>query len=689
MFKTPLIYICLFGMFILIASTTPVVAQTLGETVIEELNSGTKNIKQSAQTISDNTGLSLSGSDEFLNNVIKGNNINTEAAASVIDGFATGNINLNQIQTVNDAVKNLQNITSAEAAQEVLKNIGAGIIPPEIGEALGTIKDFGNLNDFKDLENILKLPAVENKLNDIFADGAIPEEITGIISKTSKLGLNLDAFKNLSINEIATKLSESLENALPNLFNEIFTDLGLNGLLQTFGLQIFSEFSSASSLFIPGSLAANYETLPRDPKSKATDKSDCSFKCGASACPCRKPIEQNHITIRAHMTDEMIKNRTWMIDELMKVHILPGLMLMTDQLSAVAMAHTFAIGKFFDAKHQMETERIFQQLMAQTHSDYQPSVGLCEIASSSRGLIPAQEKSKIARTALTNRMSDRARRNDGSLSSAGTNSDVLSRFQNFKDTYCNANDNGKGLRFLCKDSAALNERKNKDVNITQTLFSEQTINADFVSPDSDPAIDNNADGRDILAFSANLFASELNPDIPRLNLATPDGQAKEGAFLYMDLRSIMAKRSVAEDTFSAVVAERVSGSSAKIQDKETDQMLDSIDQSYLKRLVVDLGVAENEIDILLGKYPSYYAQRKVLSSYIFENPKFYTQLYESPANVLRKDTAIKTLSLALEDDFFDRQIETEATLATLLEVMLEDSHSKVSGALTSLEPEEN
>ncbi len=680
MFK-PLFYINVLLFFILAGFAPQVYAQTIGENIIEQLNDGTNNIDQAAKDISDKTGISPDGSKDFLNNVIQGKNINVPAAASIIDGFASGKINPDQIKTVNDAVKNLQKIASPEAAQDLLKEIGGGFIPPKIGKALSTVQALGDLKNFNNLESLLKLPAVKAELDKLFAQGVQPEEITQLISKISKVGLSLDAFKNLSIGDIADQLSQSFQNALPDLFNNVLAELGLNGLFETFGLQIFSEFSGLDSFFIAGSLAPNYETFDRDPKSSAVDKS-CSFSCGATSCPCREPIEKNHIKIRAHMTDEMIKHRTWMIDEFMKVHILPAMMMMTDQLSAIAMAHTFAIGKFFDAKHQMESERIFQQLMAQTHSDYQPSVGLCEIASSARGLIPAQEKSKVARIALTNRMSERARRNEGSLSSAGTNSDVLSRFSNFKDNYCNVNDNGRGLAFLCDGTTATNERINKDVNITQTLFSEQTIDADFVAPNADPDIDNNIEGRDLLAFSTNLFASELNPDIPRLNLATPDGKAKEGAFVYMDLRSIMAKRSVAEDAFSAVVSERVSG----LEQLHDD---DRNSDSYLKRLVVDLGVAEDEIDILLGKSPSYYAQRKVLSSYIFENPKFYTQLYESPANVLRKDTAIKTLSLALEDDFFDRQLEAEAMLATLLEVMLEDSHSRVSGALTNLEPEDN
>jgi hypothetical protein len=349
--------------------------------------------------------------------------------------------------------------------------------------------------------------------------------------------------------------------------------------------------------------------------------------------------------------------------------------LMTNQLSAVSMQHLFIIGKFFDAKHQLETQRLFQTLMAEAHVDYHPSEGLCEIGSSVRGLAISEDKGRVAQTAFVNRMMDRSLQNNDSMSAAGEESDLYSRIENFQSRYCNRYDNSQELEWLCQNFSPPAERRNKDINFVQTILSENTIEADFVSDvdgDTDPP-DENQDAYDVFALSANLFGHELFPTMPRLILALGDGTPLSAALQYIDLRSIAAKRSVAKTAFSSIISERVSGS-------------EEIDFSFLKRIVYDLGVPEDEINELLGINPSYYAQRKVLTDYIYQNPIFYTELYESSANVLRKEVALKALNLMMQDDFYDRQLESEAMLAVMLDVMLEPERRQVRRDITSLEP---
>ena len=141
----------------------------------------------------------------------------------------------------------------------------------------------------------------------------------------------------------------------------------------------------------------------------------------------------------------------------------------------------------------------------------------------------------------------------------------------------------------------------------------------------------------------------------------------------MDLRSVAAKRSVAENSMAAMVAERAKG------DKEA--------APFLKKLVTELGVKETEVEEILGKQPSYYAQMEVLTKDIYQNPVFYTELYDKPANVSRKGVAIRALNLMQERDFYRSQLRTEATLAVILETMLMEEHNRVSAALADLEPE--
>ena len=73
-------------------------------------------------------------------------------------------------------------------------------------------------------------------------------------------------------------------------------------------------------------------------------------------------------------------------DEFLLYYWVGGLQLMANQLTAVMTQQVFAIGKLFDAKHQLETQRLLQQKYARAHKDYHPSEQMCEIGTFSRDL---------------------------------------------------------------------------------------------------------------------------------------------------------------------------------------------------------------------------------------------------------------------------------------------------------------
>lgn len=682
-----LIVVISFGFF---ASYSKAQELSIGEQIsafFNEDNDGPiASIDDVSDQIASQTPLSNTQAKELINKALdEGSNITPEALEDVFEGFDSGAIPIEEFAAIAKTFDQIQdNLTgNIDSLSGILSAVANGDLPIEIADTLSLLENLGNGVNLDDLEEILKIPSVKAAIEGLLGDGTFPAEITNIITNIANLSLSLDAFSNLSVADLSENIASAIQGALPDVFNGIVESIGIDGLMDTIGLQLFSAFAGISDAIIDSNNTGNYETFARDTKPGSAGGS-CTSTC---FCTCEAPIRQNHAEIRAHFTDEMIKNRNWLIDVFMKELVLPTMQMMTSQLSAVSMQQTFVIGNFFDAKHQMETTRIFQQLMAEAHRDYQPSLGICEIGTNVRGLASAHQHSRLAHTAMTKRMSDRTLRNNDSISGVNFTSDVASRYNNFKEKYCNVFDNAKGLTWLCAESAPVAERRNKDINITDTLYSKQTIEANFINPsyienneDEDP--NKNEDGEDILAFTTNLFAPELPPDIERLTLATPEGKVKKEALTYMDLRAVVAKRSIAENAFAAVVAERVSG--GKTFDAQSGTGFDS---SFMKRIIFDLGVAEDEVDTLLGKNPSYNAQRRILSSYIFENPKFYTQLYESAANVSRKDTAIKTLNLSLEDDFFDRQLEEEAMFAGMLEIMLEDAHTRSNRALIGLNPE--
>ncbi len=615
-----------------------------------------------------------------------------------------------------------------------------------------------------------------------------------------------------------------------------------------------------------------YEILKRDPKCEALPGKK-KPPCSGAKCKCQKPIEGNHFEIRWHMTDEFIKHRNWMIDEFFTKHILPAMAMMTAQLSTIAIQQVQMVGAFFDAKHQLETQRLFQQLMAEAHKDYQPSEGLCEIGTNVRSLAASSRKSDLVHVAFANRVTDRQLRNADTVAGAEDNSDINGRLKNFKKSHCNANDNSNGLSLLCASSTAADNssgssdgagsngsanptnstggangnsnsnsgsnssnnngnsrnnngtsgnesenecetifstrdndpdggngfnlkrfdtvedntgedyvnstgnytvpcdgeytfsgsaitldpraaelsiqkngldiildsqptanrqtmsvnitldlkegdvislftpqllanashtfrgriisetddgggddgggddggdggsggavakgRANKDVDFSKTLGSTLTLDIDFTEGGSGEPTE---DEEDVFSLTSNLFAHSVLPSVAKGLLGTEEGKALPGAYAYMNMRSISAKRSVAQNSIAAMVAERAKG------DKEV--------APFLKKLVTELGVKETEVEDILGKEPSYHAQMEVLTKNIYQNPVFFTELYDKPANVLRKGATIRALNLMQERDFYKSQLRSEAVLAIVLETMLMKEHNRVKAQLLDLE----
>ena len=86
-------------------------------------------------------------------------------------------------------------------------------------------------------------------------------------------------------------------------------------------------------------------------------------------------------TTIGHITDEFTKHQNkWLVEHFTynpspsdPVGLLAAMKLMTVQLTTTAMQQVKMIGLFFDAKHQLETQRIFQHLTAKAHKNYHPS----------------------------------------------------------------------------------------------------------------------------------------------------------------------------------------------------------------------------------------------------------------------------------------------------------------------------
>jgi hypothetical protein len=394
----------------------------------------------------------------------------------------------------------------------------------------------------------------------------------------------------------------------------------------------------------------------------------CSASCPFSCGKCPTDIRNNHVDIRNHTTDEFIQHRDWIRTDFFSQNILPALQLMTAQLSTTAMQQVQIVGTFFDAKHQLETQRIFQTLTAQAHKDYHPSEGLCTIGTNTRSLAASERKSTLVQQTLAQRMMDRQLLSGGGVSQGGATNDRQSRLAMFINNFCNRNDGGGSLYALCESGVADPEQVNMDVNYTGAIEDKLTLNIDFLNTGTRQAT---SDEENIFALGANLFANEVLPNnltesiIARRNLRPTDA-----ANYYLDIRAVAAKRSVAQNSFAAITSLKAEG--------------DDSSAPFLKAILKETGINPNDIEDRLGEKPSYFAQMEVLTKDIYQNPTFYANLYDKPVNVERKGVALQAIELMQDRDLYKSLLRSEAVLATLIETLLRSEHDRISNEINGL-----
>lgn len=380
-------------------------------------------------------------------------------------------------------------------------------------------------------------------------------------------------------------------------------------------------------------------------------------------------ITQQHTDTRQIINDHTDRAfeayEQWLVDDYFKQYILPAMAMMAEQMSAVAMQQMEILGTFLDAKHQLETERLFQQLAAQAHKDYQPSEGMCTIGTVARSLAAADRNGEMNALVLSRRSQERQLMSINSSATEGRKSDRKSQAEQFKNTYCDPNDDNRGLTNVCTGNVT-DARKDKDVDFTRTLWSPMSLNINL----SNGALTD--DETDVMALQSNLYAHALfeKPVSSEFLRDNPGNQQ-----VFMNMRSIIAKRSVAENSFEALAAMKSQGTTAAA---DTGKYL----QAVIQQLSPDIKDADAKS--LIGDNPSYYAQMEVLTKKLLEDPQFFTDLYDKPANVARKGVALQAISLMQDRDYFKSNLRSEAILSVLLEMEVANAQKKVQDEIDRL-----
>lgn len=391
-------------------------------------------------------------------------------------------------------------------------------------------------------------------------------------------------------------------------------------------------------------------------------------------------------TIERHMNTQY----RYIVNEFFEDFWVKALAEMTQFLSAFAMFQVNIVGTFFDAQNQSETSRVFMKLQAEAHKDYHPSEAFCAFGSTTLGMAATQSRARLNILAMSRHSLHRHLSNSGSASYGGVDTDKTARWNRFVNTYCDPKDNGwsglgTGLDFACdRDAqgpgvpgaesgpvAAERYRVNRDINYTAVIEEPRTLDVNFADSTGGPT----EDEEDVLAMSLNLYGhNTLEQDLSRDNMSNRDL-----ARLHLDLRALAARRNVAEHSFHSIVGMKSRG------DNDYGLAATQPDVSlYMAAVLKDLmpsGTSDAEIFDLLGRNPSYYAQLEVLAKKIYQNPDFFANLYDKPANVKRKSVAMKAISLMLDRALFESELRQEMIMSVLLASKLNKGRDQINEAL--------
>jgi len=381
------------------------------------------------------------------------------------------------------------------------------------------------------------------------------------------------------------------------------------------------------------------------------------------------------IPANAFISDRFTQHRTWLVETFFAGQVLPALMLFTEQLSAVAMQQTMAIGTFLDAKHQLETQRLLQELQFQAHVDYQPSEDFCWFGTNVRSLAATEQKGRTNAYMLARRQTARQMGERSMGAAANADNDKYARWNTFLELFCDPQDSNwlttkadeSGLVSLCTPAPTFSEFTNADIDYSRLIENERTISLgdglggfDLVNSNVNGEASILNDDKALMALQNNLYGHEVLARVSNKSDFKNDDTQK----WYMALRSVAAKRSVAENSFNAIVGMKSSGISAGLLPGSTVE--------YLGAIMTELGVPADEVNSVIGAQPSYYAQLELLAKKIYQNPDFYANLYDKPANVKRKSVALKAIELMVDRAIYESQIRQEMLTSVLLSARLHE-----------------
>lgn len=341
---------------------------------------------------------------------------------------------------------------------------------------------------------------------------------------------------------------------------------------------------------------------------------------------------------------EMVSHEMWMTDDWWDQHLKKDFQKFTTAVRNAVIMNAELVGAALDGQNLMNTLRALEESNVETLKTYAPSESICRFGTLSRSLALSEEKGRVAQVALAERSQNRQMGHNLYASQDGPQGDFNARMKLFTSDFCDPADFGNAMSALCSGGTDISQ--NADINYTRTVDTKKTLDVDF----TDTSL--TTDEKNIIGLASNLYAHQV---FDRIDVgALKKTNKKDSQVAFLDQRSIVAKRSVAENSFNALVGLKAKGGA------ET--------ATYMAKVFEKLGLSEDAAKKYVGGNPSYDAQMEVLTKKIYQDPAFYVNLMDGPANVSRQLTAMQSFGLMQRRDIYETILRSEMLLSLLLEM---------------------
>lgn len=374
------------------------------------------------------------------------------------------------------------------------------------------------------------------------------------------------------------------------------------------------------------------------------------------------------------VSQAIANHETWWQTTFWNDNFLPGMRNFTDQIVQTLMMEARMIGGFMDAQNHLNSQRVLQEMQADAIKSYTPSDSVCQFGTLTRSLAASQARSRVTQLVMSERSQARQLGKRNSAAASGPQEDRQARLVQFQGRFCDVKDNNSGLNRLCGDQGGQNANHNLDIDYTRMVDTRPTLNIDFTNGNMTD------DEQNVLALANNLYAHEVFQRYGSDELKDPTGN-RDNRSVYMDLRAVTAKRNAAENSFNTIVGMKTAGTAASRQ--------------YVRQVLTNLGMSNDDVNRFMASSaaaggnaandvnPSYAAQMEILTKKIYQDPAFYANLMDKPANVQRQYAAMQSFGLMQQRDVFETVLRSEMLLSLIVELEVAKYQDDVQNRLNT------